>query len=157
MIASTLSPETHAVRGTDNVYHVVYELQLDKHETRLQLPFAVSMCWRPRMLRSSITSFSGPDVVKRMRTLTPAPAADAKIGPRRSSPLLYELAFKDAARIRAPSNTVSISSLPPVYPAQVSRKNRSIMSSPMESRGGQTGGHRSAAGWCGMGSRQRLL
>ncbi len=27
-----------------------------------------------------ITSFSGPDVVKRMRTLAPAPAADAKIG-----------------------------------------------------------------------------
>ena len=28
VIASTLSPETHAVRGTDNVYHIIYELQL---------------------------------------------------------------------------------------------------------------------------------
>jgi hypothetical protein len=28
VIASALSPETHAVRGTDNVYHIVYELQL---------------------------------------------------------------------------------------------------------------------------------
>jgi hypothetical protein len=28
VIASPLSPETHAVRGTDNVYHIVYELQL---------------------------------------------------------------------------------------------------------------------------------
>ena len=28
VIASTLSPETHAVHGTDNVYHIVYELQL---------------------------------------------------------------------------------------------------------------------------------
>ena len=28
VIASMLSPETHAVRGTDNVYHIVYELQL---------------------------------------------------------------------------------------------------------------------------------
>ena len=28
VIASTLSPQIHAVRGTDNVYHVIYELQL---------------------------------------------------------------------------------------------------------------------------------
>ena len=28
VIASALSPETHAVRGTDNAYHIVYELQL---------------------------------------------------------------------------------------------------------------------------------
>jgi len=28
VITSTLSPETHAVRGTDNVYHIIYELQL---------------------------------------------------------------------------------------------------------------------------------
>ena len=52
VIASTLSPETHAVRGTDNVYHIVYELQLTTPD-RFQLPFAASMCWRPPMLRSS--------------------------------------------------------------------------------------------------------
>jgi hypothetical protein len=46
-----------------------------------------------------ITSFSGPDVVKRMRTLAPAPAADAKIGPNEVRLFYIELAFKDAADI----------------------------------------------------------
>jgi len=96
VIASTLSPETHAVRGTDNVYHIIYELQLTN--TR-PLPATIRSI---DVLEASdasklITSFSGPDVVKRMRTL--APAADAKIGPNEVRLFYIELAFKDAARI----------------------------------------------------------
>ena len=43
--------------------------------------------------------FSGPDVVKRMRTLAPAPASDAKIGANEVRLFYIELAFKDAADI----------------------------------------------------------
>ena len=98
VIASTLSPETHAVRGTDNVYHVVYELQLTN--TR-PLPATIPGVDVLDASNASklITSFSGPDVVKRMRTLAPAPAADATIGPNEVRLFYVELAFKDAASI----------------------------------------------------------
>src|SRR5207302_10068165 len=73
VIASTLSPETRAVRGTDNVYHIIYELQLTN--TR-PLPASIRSIDMLEASNSSklINSFSGPDVVKRMRTLAPAPA-----------------------------------------------------------------------------------
>src|SRR5437660_732921 len=98
VIASPLSPETHAVRGTDNVYHIVYELQLTN--TR-PLPATIRSIDVLETSNASkvITSFSGPDVVKRMRTLAPAPAADAKIGPNEVRLFYIELAFKDAAAV----------------------------------------------------------
>src|SRR5205085_3995706 len=77
VIGSTLAAETHAVRGTDNAYHIVYELQLTN--TR-PLPATLRGVDVLDASNKLITSFSGPDVVKRMRTLAPAPAADAKIG-----------------------------------------------------------------------------
>jgi murein DD-endopeptidase MepM/ murein hydrolase activator NlpD len=98
VIASTLSPETHAVRGTDNAYHIVYELQLTN--TR-PLPATIRGIDVLDASNASklITNFSGPDVIKRMRTLAPAPAADAKIGPDEGRLFYIELAFKDAADI----------------------------------------------------------
>jgi Peptidase family M23 len=98
VIASTLSPETRAVRGTDNVYHIVYELQLTN--TR-RLPATIQSIDVLDASNASklITSFSGPDVVKRMRTLAPAPATDAKIGPNEVRLFYIELAFKEAADI----------------------------------------------------------
>jgi len=68
VIASTLSPETRAVRGTDNVYHIVYELQLTN--TR-PLPATIRGIDVLDASNASklITNFSGPDVIKRMRTL----------------------------------------------------------------------------------------
>ena len=109
VIASTLSPETHAVRGTDNVYHIIYELQLTN--TR-PLPATIRSIDVLEASNASklITSFSGPDVVKRMRTLAPAPAADAKIGPNEVRLFYIELAFKDAARYPARPRTPSPSS-----------------------------------------------
>ena len=53
VIASTISPEAHPIRGTDGAYHVVYELQLT-NTSHLQRPSAASTCWRaPADLRSS--------------------------------------------------------------------------------------------------------
>src|SRR5437868_8018238 len=98
VVASTLSSETHAVRGTDNAYHIVYELQLTN--TR-PLPATIRGVDVLNASNASkvITNFSGPDVVKRMRTLAPAPAADAEIGPNEVRLFYIELAFKDAADI----------------------------------------------------------
>jgi len=98
VIASTLSPETHAVRGTGNAYHIVYELQLTNTRS---LPATIRGIDVLDASNAStlITNFSGPDVVKRMRTLAPAPAADSKIGPNEGRLFYIELAFKDVADI----------------------------------------------------------
>jgi hypothetical protein len=98
VIASTLSPETHPVRGTDNAYHIVYELELTN--TR-PLPATIQGIDVRDASNASklITNFSGPDVIKRMRTLAPAPAADAKIGPDEVRLFYIELTFKDAADV----------------------------------------------------------
>src|SRR5437763_1443462 len=80
VIASTLSPETHAVRGTDKAYHIIYELQLTNTRPLPATIRSIDVLEAPNASKL-ITSFSGPDVVKRMRTLAPAPAADSKIGP----------------------------------------------------------------------------
>ena len=98
VIASTLSPETHAVRGTDNVYHIIYELQLTNTRPLPATIRSIDVLEAPNASKL-ITSFSGRDVVKRMRTLAPAPAANAKIGPDEVRLFYIELAFKDAADI----------------------------------------------------------
>jgi hypothetical protein len=97
-IGSTLSPETRVVRGTDNAYHVVYELQLTNTKP---LPATIRGIDVLDASNASklITSFSDSDVVKRLRTLAPAPAADAKIGPDEVRLFYIELVFKDAAQI----------------------------------------------------------
>ena len=98
VIASTLSPEAHPVRGTDGAYHVVYELQLTN--TKL-VPATLQ---KVEVLAGStgsqvITSFSGADLVKRLRTLAPQPATDAAIEPNGGRLFYIELTFKDAANI----------------------------------------------------------
>src|SRR5215470_11063992 len=98
VVASTLSSEAHAILGTDGVYHVVYELQLTN--TKL-LPATMQ---KIEVLAGStgsqiITSFSGADLVKRLRTLAPQPATDATIEPNASRLFYIELTFKDAANI----------------------------------------------------------
>ena len=98
VIGSTLSPETRAVRGTDNAYHIVYELQLTNTKP---LPATIRGIDVLDASNASklITSFSDSDVVKRLRTLAPAPAADAEIGPDEVRLFYIELVFKDAAHI----------------------------------------------------------
>jgi hypothetical protein len=98
VIASTLSSEAHPVRGTDGAYHVVYELLLTNTKSV------------PATIRSIdvlaggsgseiITSFSGDDLVKRLRTLAPQPAKDAIIEPNAARFVYVELTFTDATRI----------------------------------------------------------
>jgi len=98
VIGSTLSPETRVVRGTDNAYHIVYELQLTNTKP---LPATIRGIDVLDASNASklITSFSDSDVVKRLRTLAPAPAADARIGPDEVRLFYIELVFKDAAQI----------------------------------------------------------
>src|SRR5436305_11243490 len=98
VIASTLSPETHAVRGTDDVYHIIYELQLTNTRPLPATVRSIDVLEAPNASKL-ITSFSGSDIVKRMRTLAPAPATDAKIGPNEVRLFYIELAFKEAADI----------------------------------------------------------
>jgi Peptidase family M23 len=98
VIAMTLSPETHAVRGTDNVYHIVYELQLTNTRPVPATILGIDVLDASNASKL-ITNFSGPDVVKRTRTLAPAPATDAKIGQDEVRLFYIELAFKDAADV----------------------------------------------------------
>jgi murein DD-endopeptidase MepM/ murein hydrolase activator NlpD len=98
VIASTLSPEAHPIRGTDGAYHVVYELQLTN--TKL-LPATIQ---KIEVLAGSsgsqiITSFSDAELVKRLRTLAPQPATDAAIEPNGGRLSYIELTFKNAAEI----------------------------------------------------------
>src|SRR5215470_12643709 len=98
VIASTISPEAHPVRGTDGAYHVVYELQLTNTKS---VPATIQ---KIDVLAGStgsqvITSFSDADLVKRLRTLAPQPATDATIEPNGGRLFYIELTFKDAANI----------------------------------------------------------
>src|SRR5215208_3273391 len=78
VIASTLSPEAHPIRGTDGAYHVVYELQLTNTKS---LPATIRSVDVLAGASGSeiIASFSGGDLLKRPRTLAPAAAKDAII------------------------------------------------------------------------------
>ena len=98
LIASTLSPEAHPVRGTDGAYHVVYELQLTN--TKL-LPATMQ---KIEVLAGSagsqiVTSFSDAELVKRLRTLAPQPATDATIEANGARLFYIELTFKNAADV----------------------------------------------------------
>lgn len=98
VIASTLSSEAHPIRGTDGVYHVVYELQLTNTGS---LPATIqSVDVLAGGSRSEIiTSFSDEDLLKRLRTLAPEPAKAATIEPNGARLVYIELTFGDAAHI----------------------------------------------------------
>lgn len=98
VIASTLSPEAYPIRGTDGACHAVYELQLTNTKS---VPATIQ---KIEVLAGStgspmITSFSDADLVKRLRTLAPQPAADATIEPNGGRLFYIELTFKDAASV----------------------------------------------------------
>ena len=98
LIASTISPEAHPIRGTDGAYHVVYELQLTNTKS---LPASIRTIDVLAGFSGSeiITSFSGADLLKRLRTLAPEPAKDATIEPNAARLFYIELTFGDAAHI----------------------------------------------------------
>ena len=98
IIASTLSPEAHPIRGTDGAYHVVYELLLTNTKS---LPATVRSI---DVLAGTsgpeiITSFSGAALLKRLRTLAPEPAKDAIVEANAARLFYIELTFGDAAHI----------------------------------------------------------
>jgi len=98
VIASTLSPDAHPIRGTDGAYHVVYELQLTNTKS---VPATIRkidvLGGSPRS--QIITSFSDAELVKRLRTLAPQPATDAMIEPNGARLFYIELTFKNAADV----------------------------------------------------------
>src|SRR5438045_9347929 len=79
VIASTLSLEAHPIRGTNGAYHVVYELLLTNTKS---FPAKIRSIDVLAGARGSevITSFSGADLIGRLRTLAPEPATDALYG-----------------------------------------------------------------------------
>ncbi len=70
IIASTLSPETWAVRGTDGVYYLVYEVQLTNTKLVPALIRQIDVVDAADHSKI-IASFSGAEVINRMRTLVP--------------------------------------------------------------------------------------
>ncbi|HEX3619653.1 MAG TPA: M23 family metallopeptidase [Candidatus Udaeobacter sp.] len=98
VIASTLSPETWAVRGTDGVYHLVYEVQLTNTKLVPALIRQIDVVDAADHSKI-IASFSGTEVINRMRTLVPQPASDATIEPNVGRLFYIELAFKSAETI----------------------------------------------------------
>jgi len=98
VIASTVSPEAHPIRGTDGAYHVVYELELTNTKS---VPATMRKIDVLAGANGSqvITSFSDADLVKRLRTLAPQPATNATIEPNEARLFYIELTFKDAAQV----------------------------------------------------------
>jgi hypothetical protein len=98
VIASTLSLEAHPIRGTDGAYHVVYELLLTNTKS-----FPATIRSIDVLAGASgsevITSFSGGDLLSRLRTLAPEPAKDAIIEPNAARLFYIELTFGDSAHI----------------------------------------------------------
>jgi Peptidase family M23 len=98
VIASTIAPETWPVRGTDGVYHVVYELQLTNTKSVPAVIHRVDVVDAADHSKT-IASVSGEDVIKRMRTLAPAPASDATITPSTGRLFYIELRFQTKEKI----------------------------------------------------------
>jgi len=98
IIASTLSPETWAIRGTDGVYYLVYEVQLTNTKLVPALIRQIDVVDAADHSKI-IASFSGAEVINRMRTLVPQPASDATIEPNAGRLFYIELTFKNAETI----------------------------------------------------------
>src|SRR5215467_9132755 len=98
VIASTLSPEAHPIRGTDGAYHVVYELQLTNTKLVPATIQNIEVLAGPTGSQI-ISSFSDAELVKRLRTLAPEPATDATIEPNAARLFYIELIFKNAADV----------------------------------------------------------
>jgi murein DD-endopeptidase MepM/ murein hydrolase activator NlpD len=96
VLATPIGARHFAFRGTDDLYHVVYEIELTntKAATATLQRIEVVDAAAPTHV---IATYAGKDLVGNLRTLQPAPAGDARI-PANASRLFYvELAFKDAA------------------------------------------------------------
>src|SRR5215475_9523909 len=98
VIASTLSPEAHPIRGTDGAYHVVYELQLTNTKLVPASIQNIEVLAGPTGSQI-ITSFSDAELVKLLPTLAPQPATNATIEPNAARLFYIELTFKDAGNV----------------------------------------------------------
>jgi Peptidase family M23 len=88
------------VPGTDGRYHLVYEYELTNTKAApatLQQAEVLDAEAPSRVL----ASWSGPALVDRLRTLLPAPATSAVIGPDVSRLLFIELSFPSRASVPA--------------------------------------------------------
>jgi hypothetical protein len=89
---STVGPSTMPVQGTDGRWHVVYELELVNGKSLPATVQEVSVLDAARPARV-IATFSGAEVVDRLRTLLPQPATDAVIAPNEMRFFYVELSF----------------------------------------------------------------
>lgn len=89
---STVGPSTMPVQGTDGRWHVVYELELTNGKALPATVQEVSVLDATH--RSTvIANFTGDEIVDRLRTLLPQPAADAVIAPNETRFFYIELSF----------------------------------------------------------------
>ncbi|MEO8748488.1 MAG: M23 family metallopeptidase [Rhodanobacter sp.] len=84
--------------GTDNLYHVVYELELTNTKAAAATLQRIDVLDAAAPSRP-ITSYAGKDLLGGLRTLQPAPADNVVIAPNVSRLFYVELAFADAAAI----------------------------------------------------------
>lgn len=99
VIAAPLEPQAKPVAGTDGKYHLVYELQLTNTKEVLATIEQIDVLLDAADPKLVIASYTGTDLIKRLRTLAPRPATDAKLAPNTVRLFYIELAFDNAAHI----------------------------------------------------------
>lgn len=92
VVASVVASPAPPVLGTDGRYHVLYELELLNAKLAPATLQSVEVRDADRPARV-ITSYTGPAVVAQLRTLVPAPAADAMIPAGQGRFFFVELVF----------------------------------------------------------------
>jgi hypothetical protein len=95
---SPTTPSTTPVLGSDDRYHLVYELELTNNKlapATIQ-SIAVRDAARPQRI---VARFAGKRLVDRLRTMLPRPAANATIGSNQARLVYIELAFRRRSQI----------------------------------------------------------
>ncbi|HEX8846518.1 MAG TPA: M23 family metallopeptidase [Pyrinomonadaceae bacterium] len=90
VVARVLGPPTFFVRGTDGKYHVAYDVEFQN--TR-RAPATLLQVQVVDTRNRGLVSFSGDELVKRLRTLDARPVKDARIEPNGGRVLFIELTY----------------------------------------------------------------
>lgn len=98
LVVTPLGTRHVVVAGTDDRYHVVYELQLTNTNAAPATLQRIDVL-DAKVPSRVIASYAGKDLLNGLRTLQPIPADDAVIAPNGSRLFYVELSFPDAAAI----------------------------------------------------------
>jgi hypothetical protein len=98
MIGSPLTPNTIAFSETDGKQHIVYELIFTNTRPTPATITGIEVVG-PAPASETLASYSGAELLKRLRTLAHNPVDSAEIGFNGSRLLLVELAFDTRAQV----------------------------------------------------------